>query len=176
MDTIETNWYVITGGPSSGKTTLLEHLKAAGYSIVPEAARTLIDREVAAGKTIQTIRADEIAFQRKILQIKLELEERLSHDERMFFDRGIPDSIAYYYFYGDDATDIIKASLKRRYKRIFFLEQVPFEKDYARVESPAIAQRISDLLRAAYQDLGYEVITIPLRPVAERAAMILKYL
>ena len=45
------SWYVITGGPSTGKTTLLEELAKRGYKTIPEVARVVIDEGIAAGKT-----------------------------------------------------------------------------------------------------------------------------
>lgn len=35
----ETNWYVLIGAPSSGKTTILDKLQSHGYLIIPEVAR-----------------------------------------------------------------------------------------------------------------------------------------
>ncbi len=39
------NFYVITGGPGVGKTTLLEELRNRHYTIVPEIARKLIKEQ-----------------------------------------------------------------------------------------------------------------------------------
>lgn len=172
----QTNWIVITGGPSSGKSTLIEHFKSNGYSVVPESARILIDKEIAKGKTLQEIRSDEKEFQRKILQMKMKLEEQLSPQQLTFFDRGIPDSVAYYQICGGDRGDmdsVLQACQKRRYKKVFLLEQVPFQNDYAQTEDQKRAQTISKLLYEAYTDLGYDVIKVPLFPIKERAEIIL---
>ncbi|MEM5794016.1 MAG: AAA family ATPase [Candidatus Aenigmatarchaeota archaeon] len=40
------SWYVITGEPSSGKTTILKKLEELGYFVVPETARILIDKYI----------------------------------------------------------------------------------------------------------------------------------
>jgi len=52
----KSKWYVITGGPSSGKSTVLSCLEKMDYRIIPEAARVLIDEEMAKGKTLEEIR------------------------------------------------------------------------------------------------------------------------
>src|SRR5690554_1815606 len=39
------NFYVLTGGPGVGKTTLLEELERRNYEIVPEIARELIKEQ-----------------------------------------------------------------------------------------------------------------------------------
>ena len=71
----QTNWYIITGGPSTGKSKTIDHLAYLGYFIRPEVARILIDDELSKGKTIEEIRGDEKGFEHKILKIKIETEE-----------------------------------------------------------------------------------------------------
>ena len=58
----KTNWYVITGGPSTGKSKTIDYLAYLGYLIRPEVARILIDDELSKGKTLEEIREDEINF------------------------------------------------------------------------------------------------------------------
>lgn len=172
----DTNWYIITGGPSSGKSTLLTYLQSAGYLIIPEVARTFIDEEIAKGKSLEEIRSNERAFQRQIFQRKIDLEEKLPSDQLTFLERGIPDSIAYYRLTGDEVAPVINASQKRKYRRVFLLEQVPFVKDYARTENEERANIISNFLHKAYEDVGYEVTRIPLLSIPERAEILLKYI
>ena len=67
---IQTNWWVITGGPSTGKTALLEELAKRGYQTKPEAARVYIDDEISHGMTIDQIRINESKFQEVLLYMK----------------------------------------------------------------------------------------------------------
>lgn len=171
---IETNWYVVTGGPSSGKTKAIEHLAFLGYPIIPEAARILIDNERSKGRTTEEIRVSETEFQRIVLQMKIDAENRTPADQTTFFERGIPDSIAYYKICREDPEPAVTASQKRRYKGVFLLEQLPFEKDYARIEDEKTAHELSRLLHDSYSDLGYEVICVPpIKPIDKRVAFIL---
>lgn len=171
---METNWYVVTGGPSSGKTTLLQRLSELGYSIIPEAARVFIDSEIAKGKTIQEIRRSEADFQKAVLDMKIEIEKDLSPGQTVFFDRAIPDSIAYYQICNLDPTPVLEASQQRKYKEVFFFERLPFKKDYARVEDESTIQRLNDSLFDSYAKLGYKVIRIPvLSSIEERIQLIL---
>lgn len=171
-----TNWIIITGGPSSGKSTVLEYLKTKGYPITAEIARVFIDEEIAKGKTLTEIRANEKGFQDRVLQIKIELEEQIPPEQLTFFDRGIPDSIAYLKISGGDITQALYASQKRRYMAVFLFDQVPFEQDYARTKDEKEANRIGQLLHEAYAYLGYDVFRVPLMSVEERAQFILKEL
>jgi predicted ATPase len=39
----KTNWYVITGAPCSGKTSVIRELEKRGYRVVHEVARAYIE-------------------------------------------------------------------------------------------------------------------------------------
>jgi len=170
---IKTNWYVVTGGPSSGKSKTLEHLAFLGYPIITESARVLIDNELSKGKTIQEIRKDEKKFQIKIFDLKVQAEDRTPKNRLTFFERGIPDSLAYYRLHKQEEAPVIKASQSRKYKGIFLLEQLPFDKDYARTEDGVIAKKLSQLIYEAYIEMGYKVIKVPVMPIDKRIKFIL---
>ena len=172
-DYSKSNWYVITGGPSSGKTTVLEELAKLGYLIYPEAARIFIDKEIAKGKSLKEIRSDEAKFQREVLKMKIRVENSAPKDKIVFFDRAIPDSIAYYQICGLNLKEVLKFCQNKVYRKIFFLEQLPFDQDYARIEDNETIKKLNKLLKESYQDLGYEVINIPAMSVKERVQKIL---
>jgi predicted ATPase len=165
---------VITGGPSSGKTTILNELAKLGYIVYPEAARILIDKEMAKGKTIKEIRKNEVEFQKKVLKMKVKIENKAPKEKIVFFDRAIPDSIAYYQICGLDPKEVLRFCKKKRYRKVFFLEQLPFEKDYARIEDGKTLKKLNKLLKKSYKKLGYEVISIPPMSIKKRLNKILK--
>lgn len=169
----KSKWYVITGGPSSGKTTVLKELAKLGYIIYPEAARVFIDQEMAKGKSLKEIRGNETKFQRKILKIKIDVEKTAPKDKIVFFDRAIPDSIAYYQICGLDPKEVLKFCQGKTYRKIFFFRQLLFENDYARVEDSETIEKLNRLLKKSYKNLGYEVIEIPAKSVEERVKKIL---
>ena len=80
------NWYVITGGPSAGKTTLLAELEKLGYKTIPEAARTLIDEAVAEGIDVNALRVDEKRFQEDVARLKESIETTHDASTPTFFD------------------------------------------------------------------------------------------
>jgi predicted ATPase len=41
------NWFILTGGPGSGKTSVLDHLSETGHIVVPEVARKIIQEQMA---------------------------------------------------------------------------------------------------------------------------------
>lgn len=64
-----TNWYVITGGPSSGKTTTVNLLRDRGYTTTIEHARHYLDLQRIAGRTVEEVRAKQRQFQRGVLDM-----------------------------------------------------------------------------------------------------------
>lgn len=92
------NWYVITGGPSSGKTTMVNLLRRRGFRTTIEHARHYIDLQRLGGHSIAEIRSRQLEFQRNVLSMQLEKEAALDPDEIVFVDRALPDSLAYYRF------------------------------------------------------------------------------
>ncbi len=168
------NWYIITGPPCSGKTTLLNLLRKKGYQVVEEAARILIDREIAEGNTIERIRKNELSFQKKVLQQKINMEKQLSRGELIFFERGIPDSIAYFKLCGITSDFSLKKALNKCfYKKIFFLELLDYKKDYARVENEKDAVILERLLEESYIKLKMEVVKVPKMSIKKRLDFII---
>ncbi|PIU78708.1 MAG: hypothetical protein COS72_02165 [Candidatus Moranbacteria bacterium CG06_land_8_20_14_3_00_43_56] len=173
------NWYIITGGPCAGKTTALKELERRGYKVQYEMARIFIDKEIARGKNIEDIRGDEGAFQKKMLKMKVELEKKLPKGKIIFFDLGVPDSIAYYQMAGLSTKDtyLTKAVEGSSYKKIFLLEMYPYKKDYARIQPKEDALKIQRLLESSYKRLGYPIVKVPVMPtVKERVDFILNNL
>ena len=93
----EAKFYVITGGPGVGKTTLLSALKNKGFFVVPEDARRIIKEQM-------QINSESLPWKNKSLYADLMFEASLntyqkivngSYDKTIFFDRGILDTICY---------------------------------------------------------------------------------
>jgi len=87
------HWYVVTGGPCSGKTTLLQYLEKIGYAVKYEAARQLIDAELKKGKTLAAIRKNEQKFQKKVLHMKVNQESKLPNSNYFFLSVGYPTAL-----------------------------------------------------------------------------------
>jgi len=157
------NWYVITGAPYSGKTTSVNLLGKKGYKITHETARIYIDQEVKKGKTIEEIRKNDFLFQKKILEMKINLEKLLSKDELIFLDRGIPDSQAYYQLCNKGDDNFLKKAINGSfYKKVFLLDFFDIQKDYARTETKKEQEIIYQLIESAYLKRGLPIIKVPI--------------
>ncbi|MBL7480722.1 AAA family ATPase [Legionella bononiensis] len=173
---IQTNWYVITGAPSSGKTTLINQLASAGYAIAPEVARDYINGLLETNLTLDDIIQDNLRLQRGILAIALKRERRLQANQLIFFDRGTPDSLGYFRYYNINADQVIHSCQRIRYKKLFYCHQLPLEHDSVRVEDNSSAQKIGELIYAAYHHLGYELVELPAVPIEQRMDIILSHI
>lgn len=174
---IPTNWYVITGGPGSGKTTVVNHLNMLGYHTTIEHARHFIDTQMISGKTVEEIRKNRKEFQAGILDMQILQESSLSPDELVFLDRALPDALAYYRFLDLPVDEKLEVSLKKiSYKKIFILESLLLVNDYARREDKADQKRIAELIAEVYESLSFPVIHVPVLPPQDRVDFILKNL
>jgi|SRR3990167_1604880 len=172
------NWYVITGGPSTGKTTLLAELEKLGHSTIPEAARTLIDKALAKGISVAEFRADEKRFQEDVAHLKAEIEATHNTDLLTFFDRGMQDTIAYMRYYGYNIEKKIENYMKNSiYKNVFLLEPLSaYRSDYARTEDHGFTKKMHKLLHDAYSEFGMKPILVPALASAQRANFVLDYI
>lgn len=172
-----TNWYVITGGPSTGKTTVINLLTEKGYKTTIEHARHYIDTMKEEGRTVEEIRTNKRKFQLGVLDMQIEQEAELSPSDTVFLDRAIPDAMAYYRFLNLKYDKILLDAMKEvAYKKIFILDRLPFVNDYARTEDEQAQKLIHQLIIEVYQSLGFPVVFVPVISPDERVEFILKNL
>jgi predicted ATPase len=171
------NWYVITGAPCSGKTTVIKQLEKKGYKVIHEIPRVIIDEKMQKGLTLEEIKTHSIEFQIEILQRRLAIENDLPKDEITFFDRGIPDSVPYYqYFKLQDSGLLSEAMNKSEYKRVFLFETVDYQTDYARKESYEQILKLQRLIKKTYKSIKIPLMFIPKLSVEERVTLLLENL
>ena len=77
-DRIQTNWYVITGGPGCGKTTMVNLLRERGYNTTIEHARHFLYTQRIKGRTVEEVRKNQLEFQLGVLNMQIEQEASLS--------------------------------------------------------------------------------------------------
>ena len=173
----QTSWYVITGGPSSGKTTTVNLLKERGYITTFEHARHYLDTQRLKGKTIEDVRKQQREFQLGVLDMQIEQESQISPEVLVFLDRAIPDALAYYRFLNLPEEEKLTEALRTVfYKKVFILDCLPLVKDYARTEDEEAQKKIHALLIEVYESLGFPIIQVPVLKPEERVDFILNNL
>jgi predicted ATPase len=170
-------FYVITGGPGSGKTSLLDALAARGYERSLEAGRALIQQQVAIGGRALPW-ADRVLFSELMLSWEIrsyQMAEKIPG--LVFFDRGVPDIAGYLTLLKFHIPDHVrKASEIFRYnRRVFVAPPWPeiYTQDVERKQDFAEAVRTYQALCDTYLDQGYEIHELPRATVAERVRFVL---
>ena len=98
-------FYIVTGGPGSGKTSLLEALHSRGYACSTEAGRGIIQDQVSiAGRALPW--ADRSLFAELMLSWEMR-SYRIAQEAAgpVFFDRGVPDVLGYLRLIGVPVPD-----------------------------------------------------------------------
>jgi predicted ATPase len=167
---------VITGGPYSGKTTLIDLLGDRGFRTVPETARMYLEREMDRGRTTDEIRADAEALERGLIEMQLRFERALSATDVAFLDRGLPDGLTYCRVAGLDPNEILPECFHHRYASIFVLDPLPIEQDCLRIEEEATAALLDEWLTRDYGALGYGIVRVPVLSPKDRLAYVLERL
>lgn len=171
---------VITGGPGSGKTTLIEALAAAGHAVEPEAGRAVIrDQQETGGEGLPW--RDRARFAEFMLDRDIAAHGRAAEaDEPVFFDRGIPDVAGYLTLCDLPIPPRLdEAARTLRYHDAVFIAPVwpeIFEQDAERRQDLAEARRTWEAMAAVYPAYGYRLVELPKASTADRVALILRSL
>ena len=174
---LEKQIIVITGGPATGKTTIINKLIEKGYVCYPE-----ISRQITLDAKKQGI--DQFFLEKPLLFSELLLDGRIKqmHEAKsenstlVFLDRGIPDVLAYMHFIGDSYPAFFDdACIKNQYTKIFLLPpwEAIYESDEARYENFEQAKLIYNHLKETYQKYNYQIIEVKKGTVDERIIFIL---
>lgn len=178
MQTDSDRFFVLTGGPGSGKTTLIEALKQSGFATAPEAGRGIIrDQMVIGGPALPW--QDRALFAELMLSWELRSWHAAQAESGpVFFDRGVPDMIGYLRLCDLPVPDhAVNAVEKFSYAhRVFIAPPWPkiFAQDEERKQTLDEARRTHDSVASVYVELGYELVPLPLAPVEARVRFILE--
>lgn len=175
---------VVTGGPSTGKTSVIRKLGEMGFFCMEEIIRTMTSErknEVSFKSNPIVSVADPLAFNQRILKGRID-QYKTAHGqnaETIFFDRGIPDVLAYMDCFGQDFdADFENMCKAYRYDVVFLMP--PWReihiKDEQRFETYEESLRVNDCLKGTYETYGYKVIEVPKLSVGQRVQFILQNL
>jgi predicted ATPase len=171
---------VITGGPGSGKTTLVARLEEMGYSCMHEISRQVILEAQQIGID-QLFLNDPLRFSERLLHGRLQQFEAAKEykEALLFYDRGLPDVTAYMDYagqrYPEHFSEVCAANI---YDGVFVLPpwEAIYIQDNERYESYREAERIYRFLLKGYQKYKYDVHEVPIGDVEERITYILTQL
>lgn len=178
---------VITGGPGTGKTSIINSLKEKGYSCFEEIVRKLTleakNQEIKGDLVTNPLAfvPDPEKFNQQILNARILQYEQgtFKKTEHVFYDRGIPDIIAYMDYFGQAYNNkFLKPCEQLRYDHVILLPpwKEIYRSDNERLETFEEAVAIHDQLEKTYLNLGYGPLIVPKGTVPERTNFILSAL
>ena len=169
---------VITGGPGTGKTLIINSLKKKGFYCFDEVSREIIlQQNIKKGDATPWNNILEFS---KMLLFKRKEQFKNITENLSFYDRGIPDIIAYlnYKNINNLNFEINNLTKKLRYDKVFFTpfwEDI-YIKDNERIEDLKEAKNIGESIHNTYKNLNYNPIIIPKSSVNERTNFIINNL
>nr|WP_299340040.1 ATP-binding protein [Allomuricauda sp.] len=178
---------VVTGAPGTGKTSIIQGLEQKGFYCFHEIIRDMTSKAKTEGKTDTFVSnplvfvEDAMQFNKDLLSGRTEhyLESLKLNEPMSFFDRGIPDVLAYMDFFNQKYDrDFEKACEDYRYTSVFILPpwKEIYISDNERLETYAEAEKIHEALEQTYVHYGYKPIMVPKTPVGQRIDFILESL
>ena len=167
---------VLAGGPSTGKTSVLNELKKLGFVCYDEAARDILSDYSSKGSSFKL---DPIKISREILSKRdndYNDSLRIScKNDIIFYDRGVHEITAYLRFI-NQSNDYWEELLKNyKYDVVFIFPSWKeiYTKDDNRIEEYEEAMKISPFIYQIYDESSILSIEVPNISVKERVEFIL---
>lgn len=171
---------ILIGGPSTGKSSIIEVLTRRRYQCMPEISRE-VTRKAKENGANQLFLSDPLKFSELLLEGRINQFKAANalNSRHIFIDRGIPDVTAYMDHFEQDYPKFFSdANQKYTYDKVFILpiwDEI-YTTDGERFEEIDLAKGIQKALRKTYQDLGYRLIEVPKTDVNRRVDFILAHL
>lgn len=174
---MSTKKIVITGGPGTGKSSIIEELKKRGHICFEEISRQ-VTLEARENGIEQLFLSQPLLFSKLLLEgrAKQFTEADTYENTTIFLDRGLPDVLAYMDFYDSDYPEsFVKVCQNSTYDTVFIVTPWKdiFQSDNVRYETFEQSEQIHEQLLNTYKKFGYHLVPIPFDTVKKRADFIL---
>ncbi|MEM5566925.1 ATP-binding protein [Psychroserpens sp. AS72] len=176
---MNTQKIVITGGPGTGKSSIINELISRDFTCFEEVSRQ-VTLDARKNGVEQLFLTEPLLFSELLLKARTQQYEATKTSDKniVFIDRGLPDVLAYMDYvksdYPQHFTDTCKAHV---YDKVFVLApwQEIFVSDSERYENFDQAVEIHHSLLDTYKRFGYNLIDVPFDSISSRADFILDH-
>lgn len=169
------NRYVFTGGPGSGKTTILTAIENLGYCVAPEAARRIIKERLSGGLPP---RPQPATFAKQILDLDIQQYRKFEAAGPVLFDRSILDAL-----YMLNTSGSLSKDLAVKYVKDFPYNEVafffpPWEEIYStdseRDQTFEESRVVFEEMKHWYLQWGYTALEVPRVDIESRVHFVLE--
>lgn len=169
------NFFVLTGGPGGGKTSLLQALKERGINFIPETARAIIQNRLRAGLPPRPAPRE---FALEIFERDWEnYAGNISVTDPLFFDRSFLDSAAMIHEADLEMYAAIREVVDRnRFNNKVFITppwEAIYQADSERDQTWEEAVHVYQRLYTWYEDQGYDLVVLPKGSIEQRVEFVL---
>ena len=166
---------VLTGGPSSGKTSVFNNIQQPHIHCLEEVSRKLI-REGQAKGISQPFLNNPLHFSEAIFELRLHDYFIGSKNKKHVYDRGLHDVVAYLNAFGQDVPcGMLNDCSKYCYDVVFVFPPWKdiFVQDTERIEVFDEAKHLYNALLKTYSHFGMQCIEVPKLSIEERLRFIM---
>lgn len=172
------DFHIITGGPGSGKTSVIEALRERGFTCVGEVGRKIIQEQLRIGGNALHWGDRELFLELMLTRSIGDYDRFAGSEGHVFFDRGVPELAGYGPLVGfPTPPHVTRAAELFRYARTVFVMppwREIYQNDAERKQDFAEAVASYDAAVATYREFGYDPIDVPKASVPERVRFILE--
>jgi predicted ATPase len=165
---------VLTGGPGSGKSSLVNGLQALGFHCAPESGRIILQSE--GGMALRAASPEKYAA--AMLRIDREkCNSAVNVSTKTVLVRGLPDIVGYLNLMNCNIPeDLHLACQKMRYSGPIFSAppwQEIYVQDSERTQDFDTACATHDAVCSAWKNYGYQLVELPKMTIDDRIKFIL---
>ncbi|MBR9893535.1 AAA family ATPase [bacterium] len=167
------HFFVVTGGPGAGKTSLITARARRGLHTIPETCRAIIREDKSRVGDARPCE-ERLAYAERMLERDLRAHSAAQTlSGPVIFDRGIPDIMGYLTLCSLPVPPHVAAAAKAALynARVFlapYWDEI-FTQDTERTQSRSEAEATFTVMRETYIALGYEITELRRIDIASRA-------
>lgn len=177
-DMNNSNKILITGGPGSGKTALINALENRKFNCEHEIVRNLT-LEGKGNGIDQIFLKDPLIFSEKLLELRIGQFNKKQISENTFYDRGVHDVLAYLNYIKVKYDHLLTEKAEKiKYDKVFILPPWKdiYRQDEIRYESFNESVKIHDEIVKIYNFFKMKIIILKTGTIDQRIENILEFI